>query len=79
MPGTSSEEGTVKSPQREFRDADGRPLAKGKSETRQLTELVAVRFAPADLDALREEASRREMSVPQLLREVTLGTLRTAS
>jgi hypothetical protein len=54
-------------------------VARTKSETRQLTELVAVRFSPSDLDALREEASRREMSVPQLLREVTLGTLRTAS
>lgn len=49
------------------------------SETRQLTELVAVRMAKADLDALRQEASRRDMSVPQLLREVTLGALRTAS
>jgi predicted DNA binding CopG/RHH family protein len=54
-------------------------VTRQKSETRQLTELVAVRFAPSDLDALRQEASRRDMSVPQLLREVTLGTLRTAS
>jgi hypothetical protein len=53
----------------------GRP----KSETRQLTKLVAVRFSPDDLDALQEEALRRRISVPQLLREVTLGSLRTAS
>ena len=32
-------------------------MANTRSETRQLTELVAVRLAPADLDALREEAS----------------------
>ena len=69
----------MKTPPREFRDADGRLQAKPKSETRQLTELVAVRFSPSDLNALREEATRREMSVPQLLREVTLGTLRAAS
>jgi hypothetical protein len=58
---------------------EGGVVARPKSETRQLTELVAVRFSPSDLDALREEASRRDISVPQLLREVTLGTLRTAS
>jgi hypothetical protein len=69
----------VNAAQREFRDADGRPQTKPKSEMRQLTELVAVRFAPSDLDALREEASRRKMSVPQLLREVTLGAVRAAS
>lgn len=54
-------------------------MTRQKSETRQLTELVAVRLSPSDLDALRQEASRREVSVPQLLREVTLGMLRTAS
>ena len=50
-----------------------------RSENRQLSKLVAVRLAPDDLVALREEASRREMSVPQLLREVALSSLRTAS
>ncbi len=54
-------------------------MAHTGSETRQLSELVAVRFTPDDLSALREEASRREMSVPQLLREISLGSLRTAS
>jgi hypothetical protein len=63
----------------DYRDADGRRVYKPKSESRQLTELVAVRFSPEDFDALREEAARRDISVPQLLREVTLGTLRTAS
>jgi predicted DNA binding CopG/RHH family protein len=54
-------------------------VANARSETRQLTELVAVRLAPDDLNALRQEASRREISVPQLLRDVALGSLRTAS
>ena len=54
-------------------------VAEKRSENRQLSKLVAVRLAPDDLDALREEANRREMSVPQLLREVALSSLRTAS
>jgi hypothetical protein len=73
------EGGTVINRQHDFRDADGRRVIKPKSESRQLTELVAVRLSPEDFDALREEAARRDMSVPQLLREVTLGTLRAAS
>ncbi|MCP9276503.1 hypothetical protein [Mycolicibacterium arenosum] len=54
-------------------------MRKRKSETRQLTKLVAVRFSPDDLETLQEEATRREISVPQLLREITLTTLSAAS
>jgi predicted DNA binding CopG/RHH family protein len=54
-------------------------VPKPKSETRQLTKLVAVRFSPDDLQALQMEASRREISVQQLLRDVTLGSLSAAS
>ena len=46
------------------------------TETRQLTEGVYVRFTPADLDAIKDEAKRRDMSVAQLLRESTLRDLR---
>ena len=49
------------------------------SETRQLSKLVGVRFAPADLEVLREEAARRDITVPELVREISLGTLRSAS
>ena len=45
------------------------------TETRQLTEGVYVRFTPADLDALKDEAKRRDMSVAQLLRESTLRSV----
>jgi predicted DNA binding CopG/RHH family protein len=54
-------------------------MARTKSETRQKTALVAVRFAPDDLDELREEASRRGVSVQELLRDITLTTVRAAS
>lgn len=50
-----------------------------KSETRQLTELVAVRFTPSDLVALRQEAERLGISVQQLLRETGLRMVRAAS
>ena len=50
-----------------------------KSETRQLTEGVFVRFTPADMDTVKQEADRRGISVQQLLRESALSTLRTAS
>ena len=50
-----------------------------KSETRQLTALVGVRFTQADLDALKAEAIRRDISVPELLREFSLSSLRDAS
>lgn len=49
------------------------------NETRQLTALVGVRFKQADLDALREEAARRAVTVPELLRDISLSTLRDAS
>jgi predicted DNA binding CopG/RHH family protein len=54
-------------------------MARTKSETRQLTEGVFVRFTPADLHALKLEADRRGISVQQLLRESTLRTVRAAS
>jgi len=54
-------------------------MARPKSETRQLTALVAVRFTPDDLHELREEASRRGISVQELLRDITLTTVRAAS
>lgn len=54
-------------------------MAGPKSETRQLTKLVGVRLAPKDHDALSELASRRNISVPELLREVALSTLSAAS
>jgi hypothetical protein len=50
-----------------------------RSETRQLTEGVFVRFKPADLDVLKVEADRRGMSVQELLRESTLRTVGAAS
>lgn len=54
-------------------------LAKRKSETRQLTQMVAVRFSPDDLATLKAEASRRKISVQQLLREAALSGLSAAS
>jgi len=53
--------------------------ARKKSETRQLTEIVSVRFTPADMLELRREADRRGISVPQLLRESGLNRARAAS
>ena len=49
------------------------------SETRQLTKGVFVRFTPAQLDMLRGEAELRGVSVPELLRDRSLGTDRAAS
>lgn len=49
------------------------------TETRQLTEGVFVRFSPADYDALRFEAQRRDVSVAQLVRDVTLPACRDGS
>ena len=46
------------------------------TETRQLTEGVYVRFTSADLEAIKVEAERRDMSVAQLLRETTLRDVR---
>ena len=45
------------------------------TETRQLTECVFVRFAPADLDTVKDAAKRRDVSVAQLLREIALRDL----
>jgi hypothetical protein len=50
-----------------------------RSESRQLTEFVGVRFATDDLDELRAEASRRGITVPRLLRDLSLNSLRQAS
>jgi hypothetical protein len=50
-------------------------LSRG-TETRQLTEGVYVRFTSADLDTIKDEAERRDISVAQLLRENTLRDLR---
>ena len=49
------------------------------TETRQLTEGVYVRFTSADLDAIKGEAQRQDVSVAQLLRESTLRDLRAPS
>ena len=49
------------------------------TETRQLTEGVYVRFTPADFDAVRFEAELRDVSVAQLLRDMTLPACRAAS
>jgi hypothetical protein len=54
-------------------------VARHKSETRQLTAGVFVRFSPDDLDVLRQEAERRGLNVPQLLRETCLNRLDVAS
>ena len=50
-------------------------MARPKSETRQLTAQIAVRFTPADLDALRHEATRQGVTVQQLLRDSCLRSL----
>jgi hypothetical protein len=44
-----------------------------------MTEGVYVRFTPADLRAVKIEAERRDMTVAQLLREITLRDVRTAA
>jgi hypothetical protein len=54
-------------------------MRKPKSEARQLTEIVSVRFTPADMVELRQVASRRGVSVPQLLRESGLNRASGAS
>jgi hypothetical protein len=50
-----------------------------RSENRQLTETVCVRFTPSDMDEVRHEASKRGMTVPQLLRESALNRAPAAS
>jgi hypothetical protein len=54
-------------------------VAKPKSETRQLTAGVFVRFTPKDLDELKLEAKKRGMSVPELLRENSLRRVSAAA
>ena len=49
------------------------------SETRKLTEGVYVRLSPGDFDALRFEAERRDVSVAQLMRDMTLPACRDES
>ncbi|SBS79384.1 hypothetical protein MHPYR_770012 [uncultured Mycobacterium sp.] len=59
--------------------AEGVNVSRVKSETRQLTEGVFVRFRPSDYDEIRQEADRRGISVAQLLRESTLSSVRSTS
>jgi predicted HicB family RNase H-like nuclease len=45
------------------------------SEQRKLTGKVLVRFTNEDLEALQKEANRQGVSLPQLMRELSLRTL----
>jgi hypothetical protein len=45
------------------------------SEQRKLTGKVLVRFTAEDLEALQQEASRQGISLPALMRDVSLRTL----
>jgi len=45
------------------------------SEQRKLTGKVLVRFTEEDLEALQQEASRQGISLPALMRELSLRTL----
>ncbi|WP_158249087.1 hypothetical protein [Mycobacterium sp. ENV421] len=54
-------------------------MGRVKSETRQLTEGVFVRFNPSDYDEIRGEAERRGVSVAQLMRESILHSVRRSS
>jgi predicted HicB family RNase H-like nuclease len=45
------------------------------SESRRLTGKVLVRFTEEDLVALQQEADRQGVSLPQLMRELSLRTL----
>jgi predicted HicB family RNase H-like nuclease len=45
------------------------------SEQRKLTGKVLVRFTEEDLEALQQEASRQGVSLPSLMRELSLRTL----
>lgn len=51
------------------KSAVGRP----KSEVRRLTEAVTVRFTETQLATLANEAERRNVSLPELLRESVLA------
>jgi hypothetical protein len=45
------------------------------SEQRKLTGKVLVRFTEEDLEALQQEASRQGVSLPALMRDLSLRTL----
>jgi hypothetical protein len=45
------------------------------SEQRKLTGKVLVRFTNEDLEALQEEANRQGVSLPHMMRELSLRTL----
>ena len=45
------------------------------SEQRKLTGKVLVRFTEEDLEALQQEASRQGISLPALMRDLSLRTL----
>jgi predicted HicB family RNase H-like nuclease len=45
------------------------------SEQRKLTAKVLVRFTAEDLEALQEEANRQGISLPALMRDISLRTL----
>jgi predicted HicB family RNase H-like nuclease len=45
------------------------------SEQRKLTGKVLVRFTEEDLEALQQEANRQGVSLPQLMRDLSLRTL----
>jgi len=45
------------------------------SKQRKLTGQVLVRFTEEDLEALQEEANRQGVSLPALMRDVSLRTL----
>jgi predicted HicB family RNase H-like nuclease len=49
------------------------------SEQRKLTGKVLVRFTQEDLQALQQEASRQGVSLPQLMRELSLSNLLSAA
>jgi len=45
------------------------------SEQRKLTAKVLVRFTAEDLEALQDEANRQGISLPALMRDISLRTL----
>lgn len=45
------------------------------SEQRKLTGKVLVRFTEEDLEALQQEANRQGLSLPALMRDLSLRTL----
>jgi hypothetical protein len=63
----------------DHRPRGGAHMRQPRSENRQLTEIVSVRFTPSDMDEVRHEASKHGMTVPQLLRERALNRAPAAS